>query len=440
MLRRSFSVYLLAAMLWFALGVAAHAFEIREVKSPGGIKAWLVEEHAIPIIAMSYSFRGGAASEPADRIGLTYFLAGMLDEGAGDLDSEAFRKRRDELSARLSFQSSADHFSGSFQTLTENRDQSFELLRLALTLPRFDAEPLERVRNQILLGLQDERQDPEQIAFDDWRERIFTGHPYARNAHGTDQGVQAATAADLRQRAAELFSRDKLLITVVGDIDTETLGRLLDRTFGGLPATGKQLEVPDAVLARGPSLTVLDRDIPQSVIQFGQSGILRSDPDFMAAYIMNDILGGSGFGSRLTDEIREKRGLSYSVYTDLYPLYHGAAMYGGAATRNDRVAETISLIKSELKRFATEGPTAAELEDAKTFLTGSYALRFDTSTKIADQLLGIQEQNLGIDYVDKRNSLIEAVTLDDIKRVARRLIDADALIITVVGKPEGLKQ
>jgi zinc protease len=440
MLRRSFSVYLLAAMLWFALGVAAHAFEIREVKSPGGIKAWLVEEHAIPIIAMSYSFRGGAASEPADRIGLTYFLAGMLDEGAEDLDSEAFRKRRDELSARLSFQSSADHFSGSFQTLTENRDQSFELLRLALTSPRFDAEPLERVRNQILLGLQDERQDPEQIAFDDWRERIFTGHPYARNAHGTDQGVQAATAADLRQRAAELFSRDKLLITVVGDIDTETLGRLLDRTFGGLPATGKQLEVPDAVLARGPSLTVLDRDIPQSVIQFGQSGILRSDPDFMAAYIMNDILGGSGFGSRLTDEIREKRGLSYSVYTDLYPLYHGAAMYGGAATRNDRVAETISLIKSELKRFATEGPTAAELEDAKTFLTGSYALRFDTSTKIADQLLGIQEQNLGIDYVDKRNSLIEAVTLDDIKRVARRLIDADALIITVVGKPEGLKQ
>ena len=440
MLRRLFSIHLLAAMLWFALAAAGHEFEIREVRSPGGIKAWLVEEHAVPLIAMSYSFRGGAASEPADRVGLTYFLAGMLDEGAGDLDSEAFRKRRDELSARISFRSSADHFSGSFQALTENRDQSFDLLRLALTAPRFEAEPLERVRNQILLGLQDEKQDPEQIAFDDWRERIFLGHPYAWNAHGTEQGIRASAAADLRRRAAELFSRDKLLITVVGDIDAETLGRLLDQTFGGLPATGKPLEVPDAVIAKGPSLTVVNRDIPQSVIQFGQSGIRRNDPDFIAAYIMNDILGGSGFGSRLTDEIREKRGLSYSVYTDLYPLYHGAAMYGGAATRNDRAAETISLIKSELKRFATEGPTAAELQDAKTYLTGSYALRFDTSTKIADQLLGIQEQNLGIDYVDKRNSLIEAVTLEDIKRVARRLIDADALIITVVGKPEGLKQ
>jgi zinc protease len=440
MVRRLFSINLLAAMLWLALGVAAQAFEIREVKSPGGIKAWLVEEHAIPLIAMSYSFRAGAASEPADRIGLTYFLAGMLDEGAGDLDSEAFRTQRDELSARLSFQSTADHFSGSFQALTENRDRSFDLLRLALTSPRFDPEPLERVRNQILLGLQDEKQDPEQIAFDDWRERIFVGHPYARNGHGTEEGIKATTASDLRRRAADLFSRDKLLITVVGDIDAQTLGLLLDRTFGGLPAVGKPQEVPDAVLAKGPSLTIVDRDIPQSIIQFGQPGILRSDPDFIAAYIMNDILGGSSFGSRLTDEIREKRGLTYSVYTDLLPLYHGAAMYGGAATRNDRVAETISLIKSEMKRFATEGPTAEELKDDKTYLTGSYALRYDTSTKIADQLLGIQEQDLGIDYVDKRNSLIEAVTLEDIKRVARRLIDADALIIIVVGKPEGLKQ
>jgi zinc protease len=440
MVRRFLSLHLLAALLFLLPAAAAQALEIREVTSPGGIKAWLVEEHAVPLVAMSFSFGGGAATEPADRVGLTYFLAGMLDEGAGDLDAEAFRKRRDELSARISFQSSADHFSGSFQALTENRDKSFELLRLALTAPRFDSEPLERIRSQILLGLQDEKQDPEQIAFDDWRERIFLGHPYSHNSHGTEEGIRTVTAGDLRQRAAELFTRDKLLVAVVGDVDETTLGRLLDDTFGGLPATGKPLIVPEAVVAKGPSLHIVDRDIPQSVIQFGQLGILRSDPDFIAAYVMNDILGGSGFGSRLTDEIREKRGLTYSVYTDLYSLYHGAAMYGGAATRNDRAAETISLIKSELKRFATDGPTPAELDDAKTYLTGSYALRFDTSTKIAEQLLGIQEQDLGIDYVDKRNRLIEAITLEDIKRVARRLIDADALIITVVGKPEGLKQ
>lgn len=440
MLQNRSSIRLLLAILFSSLlASAAQAFQIQEVKTPGGISAWLVEEHAIPLIAMSYSFRGGTASEPADKAGLTYFLSGMLDEGAGSLDSEAFRKRRDELSARISFDNSADRFSGSFQTLTETRDQSFDLLRLALTAPRFDPEPFERVRSQILLGLQDEEQDPEQIAFDNWRKRIFDGHPYSRNGHGSEQGIKAVAADDLSKRRKELFSRDNLLVVAVGDIDAATLGRLLDRTFGEFPATGKPAEVPEAILAKGPSLNIIDRDIPQSIIQFGQAGIKRKDPDFIAAYLMNDILGGSGFGSRLTDEIREKRGLSYSVYTELYPLYHGAAMFGGAATRNDRAGETIKLIKSELKRFATEGPTPAELDDAKTYLTGSYTLRFDTNKKIADQLLGIREQDLGIDYVDKRNGLIEAVTLEDVKRVARRLIDADALIFTVVGKPEGLK-
>jgi zinc protease len=430
---------MLAALAFGFLASTAQAFQIQEVKSPGGITAWLVEEHAIPLIAMSYSFGEGAAGEPPEKPGLTYFLSGMLDEGAGTLDADAFRKRRDELSARISFETSADNFGGSFQTLTEGRDASFDLLRLALAEPRFDAEPLERVRNQILLGLRDDQEDPEQIAFDDWRKRIFGGHPYSRNSHGTEAGIKAVSVDDLRKQKAELFTRDKLLVVAVGDIDAATLGRLLDETFGGLPATGPTVDVPDAVLTKGPSLTIIDRDIPQSVIQFGQAGILRKDPDFIAAYVMNDILGGSGFGSRLTDEIREKRGLTYSVYTELYPLYHGAAMFGGAATRNDRARETIELIKSELKRFATDGPTPAELDDARTYLTGSYALRFDTSTKIADQLLGIRQQDLGIDYVDKRNGLIEAVSLDDVKRVAKRLIDADALIFTVVGKPEGLK-
>jgi zinc protease len=430
---------LLAIVIYSLLSSTSYALKIQEVKSKSGITAWLVEEHSVPLIAMSFSFGNGAATEPSNKPGLTYFLSGMLDEGAGSLDSDAFRHRRDELSARISFDSSADDFSGAFQTLTENRDASFDLLRLALTQPRFDSEPLERVRNQILLSLNDEQQDPEQIAFDDWRRRIFVNHPYSRNGHGTPEGVASVSADDLRARRGEIFTRDKLLVVVVGDIDAATLVRLLDETFGSLATTSKLPEVASAVVAKGPSLNVIDRDIPQSIIQFGEPSILREDPDFIAAYVMNDILGGSGFGSRLTEEIREKRGLSYSVYTQLYPLHRGAAMLGGAATKNDRVAETIELIKSELKRYANEGPTPEELEDSKTYLTGSYALRFDSNRKIADQLLGIREQDLGIDYVEKRNGLIEAVTLEDVKRVAKRLIDADALIFTVVGKPEGLK-
>ncbi len=431
----------LAVMLFICAGAvgAASAIEIREITSRGGIQAWLVEQHSIPLIAMSFSFQDGAASEPDDKSGLTYLLSGMLDEGAGDLDSEAFRELRDRLSFRLSFESSADTFGGSFQTLSENRDASFAALRIALRNPRFDAEPLERVRGQIILSIQDGEQNPETIAFDRWRKTVFAGHPYARNGHGTPAGLRTVSADDLRARAAALFTRDKLMITAVGDIDADTLSRLLDDTFGGLPATGSASDIARASVLKGPLVEVVERDIPQSIIQFGHSGIARDDPDFIAAYVMNDILGGSGLGSRLTDEIREKRGLTYSVYTQLLPLDLAGLFVGGAATRNERVGETVELIRSELRRFAADGPSPQELADAKTYITGSYALRFTTSTKIADQLLGIQEENLGIDYIKRRNSLVEAVTLEDVKRVARRVIDADGLVFTVVGKPEGIK-
>jgi zinc protease len=433
-------VRIVAALMMAFLGaVEALAIDIREVRSPGGIHAWLVEEHSIPLIAVSFSFQDGAASDPPGKSGLTHFLSGMLDEGAAHLDSEGFRQLRDRLSFRLSFDSSADTFSGSFQSLSENRDASFAALKIALLEPRFDAEPLERIRGQIILSRRDDEQDPETIAFEHWRRTMFAGHPYARGSRGTPNELARLTAEDLRARARNLLTRDKLLIAVVGDIDAETLGRLLDETFGGLPAVGPSSTVGAAKVAKGPRVDVINRDIPQSIIQFGHVGITRDDPDFMAAYVMNDILGGSGFGSRLTDEIRERRGLTYSIYSQLLPLAHAGLFLGGAATRNDRVGETIDLIRKELKRFVAEGPSAGELADSKTYLTGSYALRFTTSTKIADQLLAIQEEKLGIDYVETRNDLVQKVTLEDIKRVARRLIDADGLVFTVVGQPDAFE-
>jgi len=417
----------------------ANAFVIQDVRSPGGIRAWLVEEHTFPLVSMSFSFAGGAAADPTGKSGLANFLSGMLDEGAGDLDSEAFRERRDILSAKLSFEARSDRFAGDFQTLTESRDESFALLGLALSRPRFDEEPMRRIRDQILLGIEDDEQDPENIAFEAWRARAFGTHPYGSNLQGTPASVAAITATDLRGLSRRVLTRDTLIVSVVGDIDASTLGRLLDATFLTLPAKGEAVPVAELTVPPGPSLAVIDRDSTQSIIQFGAEGLKRSDPDYLAAYVMNDMLGGSGFGSRLTDEIREKRGLTYSIYTTLLPLEHGAVFLGGAATRNEKAGETLELIRHELRRFADEGPSQQELDDARTYITGSYALNFDSSTKIADQLQSIQELNLGIDYIDRRNGLIEALTLADIRRVAKRLIDSERLIVTVVGRPEGVK-
>ena len=430
---------LVGLMLLLCWPLAAQAFEIKKVTSPGGITAWLVEDHTIPLIAMQYSFAGGSAADPADRPGLANFLSGMLDEGAGDLDSAAFQRRIDDLSVKMSFDAGRDEFTGSLQTLSQNRAAAFDLLALALNKPRFDAGPLERIRGQLVLGIENDAEDPERIASNAWMHTIFGSHPYGRASDGNVDGIKAVTADDLHALTHRLFARQGLEVAVVGDIDAATLASELDSVFCALPEKSGMPKVAATTPAMGPIVQIIQRDIPQSIIRFGFRGIARDDPDFIAAYVMNFILGDGGFSSRLTEQVREKRGLAYSIYTALYPLDHAALFYGATATVNAHAAETLTILRDVLKRMADDGPTAAELAEAKTYLTGSYALRFDSDRKIASQLLSIQREKLGIDYIKKRNGLINAVSLDDVKRMAKRIIDTNALVVTVVGKPTDLK-
>jgi zinc protease len=416
----------------------AQAITIQPVKSPGGIEAWLVEDHTVPLISMNFSFIGGTAADPTDRLGVANFLTTMMDEGAGDMDSRSFQSREELLAMRMSFNADADNFRGSFQTLSAKRDEAFAMLELALNAPRFDPEPLERMRAQLILGLQQQDQDPDTITGRALMKAAVGDHPYARNSDGTVEGVKAVTADDLRALRERLFTRDGLRVAVVGDIDAKDLGALLDRTFGKLPATSAMPKIVDLPTFPQKPITVTDINIPQSIIQFVLPGIKRDDPDFIPAFVMNYILGGGGFGSRMMTEVREKRGLTYSISIDLAPLEAGGLILGGAATRNEKAGETIAIISQEIARMANEGPSEQELADVKTFLTGSYALRFDTGRKTSAQLLGIQEQKLGLDYVDKRNGMVNAVTIEDVKRVAQRLLKDKPLLFAVTGRPQGL--
>jgi zinc protease len=425
-----------AALIISAASAAEVAtMKIERVVSPGGIEAWLVESHANPLIAMRFAFRGGASQDPQGKEGLAYFVTAMMDEGAGPLDAIAFQEREQALAMRMDFDAGRDVMLGSLQTLTANKDEVFDLLRLALTEPRFDQDAAERVRGQILAGLKFDENDPETVASLAWDRLAFHDHPYGRPIKGTMASIAAISPGDLRDYAARIFARDKLVISVVGDIDAETLGRVLDHVFGGLPARSALEPVADATPPLGPTREIIEMDVPQSVVQLGHRGIARKHDDFMPAYVLNYILGGGGFASRLMEEVREKRGLAYSVYSNLYPYQHGAVFIGNVATKNEAVGQSIEVIESELKRIAEQGPTLEELENAKSYLTGSYALRFESSAGIANQLLWIQIEDLGIDYVGRRNALVEAVTLNDIRRVAKRLIEADRLITTIVGKP-----
>jgi zinc protease len=431
---------LLVLGLFLVSAASADAFTIQEVTSPGGIKAWLVEEHAIPLMAMNYSFKGGTELEPAGKEGVSNFLTGMMDEGAGDMLSAEFQKKRDELAFRMSFDAGSDFFEGGFQTLTKNRDASTDLLKLAITAPRFDAEPLERVRQQFLLNDKEKEQDPQSMAWQAWMDIILPGDPYSRPDDGTEATVAAISADDLRAAHRRIFNRDTLQVAVVGDITARELGPLLDKVFGGLPEKGPdQPKLPEAKPSMGPKLKIIDRDMPQSVIAFGTEAIKRDDPDFIPAFVMSEILGSGGLTSLLSEEIREKRGLTYGVSYGLSPMGRVGLYAGSLQTKNESAGEALDAAREVIRKYAEEGPTQQDLDEAKTFLTGSYALRFSSNAAIAGQLLAIQQQDLGIDYVQKRNSLVDAVTLDQVKAEARRLLHPDRLIVTVVGKPQGVK-
>ncbi|MEZ5908402.1 MAG: pitrilysin family protein [Hyphomicrobiaceae bacterium] len=418
---------------------SANAMKIQTVRSPGGIEAWLVEEHKVPLLALRFAFDGGSAQDPKGRPGVSYLLTSILDEGAGKLSAARFQEKLEELAVRMRFQVTFDEFYGSFETLTSNRDAAAELLRLALNEPRFDAEALERMRKQLLASLAYAAKNPESVASQQWYAQVFKGHPYGSPIKGTPESVAAITRDDLVAFHKRVFTRQNLRIVAVGDIDAKSLGLLLDRIFGKLPAKSELVEVPEARIVAGPHQKVFEMAVPQSVARFGLQGIARKDPAFVPAFVLNHIIGGGGFGSRFMEEVREKRGLAYSVYSYLDPMRRAAIFYGGVATRNDGMAKSLEVIRAELKRIGEKGPTEKELQAAKDYLVGSFALRFDTNAKIASQLLGILTQDLGIDYVDKRNGLIQAVTIDDVRRVAKRLFAEDALIVTIVGQPKNLK-
>jgi zinc protease len=412
----------------------AHAMKIQTVTSPGGIEAWLVEAHGVPMMAMRFSFEGGNSQDPPGKEGVANFITAMMDEGAGDLVSSAFQERMEELAMRMSWDDTKDAFYGSFETLTKNREASAELLKLALTKPRFDKDAVDRIRQQLLAGLVYAARDPEKVAAKEWYAAAFSGHSYARPSNGTEESLKSITGADLEDFRKRTFAKSTLNVVAVGDITAAELAKLLDEVFGDLPEKANLISVPKIDPVKGGVQKHIEMNVPQSVATFGLPAMARKHPDFLTAFVLNQLVGGGGFASRLMEEVREKRGLAYSVYSYLQPFKHTSILSGGVATRADAINQSLDVIRAEFKKIAEEGPTKEEFENAKSYLIGSYALRFDTSSKIASQLLGLKEEGFGTDYVEKRNAMIEAITLDEAKRVAKSLFAPENLIITVVGK------
>ncbi len=423
------------------LSTPSHAAaRIQHLTSPGGIEAWFVQDATVPLIAMEYAFGGGATQDPADKPGVGNLVAGLLDEGSGDLDSKTFHERLDRRAIELSFSSTRDYFRGSLRMLKDNKDEAFDLLRTALTSPHFDSTDVERIRAQVISGLRRDTSNPQSLASRKFLQVAFGDHPYGRQANGTLESVPKIDVADMKDYVRRVVAKDTLRIAVVGDVDPATLGQLLDKTFGGLPAKASLTPVADIEAAKPPQRAFIPLDVPQTVVTFGGPGFRRDDPNFMAAYVVNHILGGGGLSSRLYHEVREKRGLAYSVYESLLWMDHSAVFVGNTGTRADRAGETVDAINKEIGRMAEDGPTQQELDEAKSYLKGSQMLALDTSSKLASALLQYQLDKLPIDYIEKRNAIVDAVTLDDAKKAAQRLWGQGLLTVIVGRAPQAAAQ
>jgi zinc protease len=421
-----------AAGLLFA--TPALAITVKEVKSPGGLTAYLAEDHTTPIIAITFGFRGGSALDPVAKQGLSGMAVSLLDEGAGELDSFAFQSALEDRAISLRFSDDRDMIRGSLVTTTPNAPKAYELMHLALTKPRFDAEPVERIRRQIQVGMASRQENPNRIASKTLMETVFPNHPYGREDGGTPETVAAVTADDLRAWLKSRFARDRLLVSASGDITPAALGKVMDQLFGDLPKTsGLNVTLPEIDPPAKGQIVRVEKDIPQSIVVMAEKGLKRSDPDWYIATVTDYIFGGGSFASRLMNEVREKRGLAYGVSTSMVPYDAAALMYAQVGTRADQADTSIAIIRDEWKKMGEQGPTQKELDDAKQYLTGAWPLRFTSTSSIAEILLAVQRDKLGLDYIDKRNSMIEAVTLEDAKRVSKRLYDPDGLTVVIVG-------
>lgn len=430
MMRQNLKRLLVGLMLLLPLPALA-APPVQEIRVRD-LTGWLVSDDSLPILNIRMAWRGGTIHDPADKAGLTMLMMRLMNEGAGALPAQAYQTAMADIAMSFGFSADHDSVTASLTCLKKHQARCLELVRLALTQPRFDADAIARMKDEQRAAMLREQQSPGVIAGKALRDLAYAGHPYAAPVHGTEASLAALTADDIRSQHRRLMARDNLQLAIVGDVTRAEARRLMRDMFAGLPAENALPQVAEAIAADGPQSRHVDRAGPQTTLVFGHQGIGHDHELFFPAFVMNNILGGSGLSSRLTEEVREARGLAYSVYSGFAGYDYGALWRGSVASDNARAQEALDVIRAEMRRMAADGVSDDRLAAAKTYLTGAYALRFDSGSKIAGQLIGVMQMGLPVTYFATRNASIKAVTQADIKRAAQ-LLAADRLLVVSVG-------
>lgn len=412
---------------------------IQQFTTPGGVSVWLVEEPSIPILSLRMAWQAGEMNDPAGLEGLSNAVVYHMNEGAGDLDAQAYFKRMEELNMSFSCGASRESTFCNASMLTDNAQDSFDLIALAFAEPRFDDGPFERFLREQEVGLQTRETNPRYLATRARAAALYAGHPYATETSA--ESLAALSQEAMRTQKDRLMVKQGLLVTAVGAISPSELAPLIDAMIAGLPDRGDTVDTADVQLA-DPVATpiVVDLPQPQSLVTFAAPAMPREDPDFYTAVVLNYTFGGGGFESRLMQDLRVEKGLTYGVSTQVSSQDKIQLWVGGGQTKNESAGEFIAGIRRNLATMVAEGMTEEELSAAKAYLTGSYPLGFDSNAKIAARMMGVRIEDLPVDFFDKRNAMVEAVTLEDVNRVARAYLDPDKFTFIIVGQPAGLDQ
>jgi zinc protease len=426
-------IFILCALI----STPAHAVDIQEVKgSKSGVKAWLVENHKLPIIAMRFAFQGGSEQDTADKQGLAALTMRALTEGAGTFDAAAFQQQLADKSITIGFSAERDMLSGGLKCLSVDKETAFDLLRLSLTEPRFESTDIERLRAQQLSGIKQQFSNPGWQARYALLSQLFAGHPYSQRRLGTLQTLPSLTRDDIKTFAANHLARNTLTVAVAGDITADELSVALDKIFADVPAKARLKFVGDVQeMKEFPSILVR-RKGTQTELLFAMPGPKRSDPDYYATEVANYILGGGGFASRLMQDVRDKSGLTYGISTDVSSSQHAGLIVGHTAVDNPKTAEALEVIRENMRRFHDDGPTLQEVVAAKDYLTGAMPLMLTSTDKIAGLMVHMQRENLGRDYLDRYVNIIRSVTERDIERALTRFFNPEKLTLVMVGLPE----
>ncbi len=410
------------------------ALDFKSLKTDSGIKFWLIEDKSLPLVSVSFLFKGGSSLDPVGKEGVTNLMTSLLDEGSDNFSPSEFKLAMRENGVKISYSAGKEKINGTFQVVKSQIQEGFWLLYESLNKPIFQSDKINEVKSQIEASIKIDQSNISTIASDKFNDFFFINNKLGKAVKGNLDSLSKIKRSDILKSFKKSITKNNLVIGIAGDISSELAKKYIDYVFGNLPINNSIKPISKIPNLRN-GVEIFEIDTPQTTVVFGQIGLSRNNKDYFSARIANYILGGGGFQSRLYKEIRERNGLVYSIYSYLLPFERTGIIIGGFQTRNANVKNTIQKVRDEWINIRVNGISKKELANAKTYFKGSFSRNLTTTISIANLLMIVQYYDLGEDYFANRDLIIDNVKLNHVNKLVKNLFDNDKLFFMVVGKP-----